>query len=236
MMIGEITVKLIVGFLGLWVMTRWLGKKEISQLTPFDFISSIMLSELVGNTIYDEEASVVKLLYALLLWALLSYLFEKVTQHFRRLRKVMDGRPGVLIRGGKADLKEMRRNSVDFDQLRMLLRQQNIFYIGEVEYALFEANGTLSVMKKSESETVTRGDLKLPEQPPALSYNLIEDGEIIEENLKLIGKNKAWLMNELQEKGYADLKNIAYAEWQKSEGLYILEHKEDSGWEPKEDL
>ncbi|GGA31292.1 DUF421 domain-containing protein [Paenibacillus physcomitrellae] len=236
MMLGEITLKLVIGFVGLWVMTRWLGKKEISQLTPFDFISSIMLSELVGNTIYDEETGIMKLLYSLLFWALLSFLFEKITQHFRKWRKVMDGRPGILIRHGKVDLKEMRRNSVDFDQLRMLLRQQNVFYIGDVDYAIFEASGTLSVMKKSASETVTRSDLHLPDKPGELSYNLIEDGEIVEENLELIGHGREWLMKKLEEQGYTDLGEIAYAEWQQSGGLYVLEHKEGSLKRPEGDI
>jgi uncharacterized membrane protein YcaP (DUF421 family) len=161
-----------------------------------------------------------------------------VSQHFRKWRKVMDGRPAILIRHGKVDLEEMRRNSVDFDQLRMLLRQQNVFYIGEVDYAIFEANGTLSLMKKSAHETVSRGDLGLKERDGQgeLSYNLIEDGEIVEENLKLLGQSKNWLLQLLQEQGYDDLRHIAYAEWQKNEGLYILEHKDGSLKLPEGDV
>ena len=77
-----ITVKLVTAFFGLWLMTKLLGKKEISQLTPFDFISSLMLSELVGNTIYDRGVHFMMLIYALVLWMVLSLALEKIVQIF----------------------------------------------------------------------------------------------------------------------------------------------------------
>lgn len=223
--LGEITVKLLIGFFGLWLMTRLLGKKEISQLTPFDFVSSLMLSEMVGNTVYDKETSVAKLLYALLLWGLLSFLFEKLTRRFRGLRRVMEGKPAILIRHGKVDLKQMRRNSLDFDQLRMLLRQHDIFYIGDVDYAIFEANGTLSVLKKPEN---TEQEEEISPQHGELSYNVIEDGEVIPEHLRQAGKDREWLMRELQRKGYQGPEEIAYAEWKQTGGLYVLEYKQQA--------
>lgn len=82
----QIAFKLIVGFVGLWLLTRFLGKKEISQLTPFDFVSSLMLSELVGNTVYQEDVKFSHLLFSLFLWGVLSYLFEKMTQYAKRTR------------------------------------------------------------------------------------------------------------------------------------------------------
>lgn len=227
--LGEITVKLLIGFTGLWLMTRWLGKKEISQLTPFDFVSSLMLSELVGNTVYAKEVNVLQLLFALLLWAVLSYIFEKLTRNFRALRQIMDGKPAILIRRGEVDLKEMRRNSLDFDQLRMLLRQHGIFYIGDVDYAIFEANGTLSVLKKPEAnEGEEKESASLHKEDSELSYNLIEDGRLIRSHLKRIGKDEQWMMQELQRRGYGDMDSIAYAEWQRGRGLFVLEHKERS--------
>lgn len=88
---GSIFIKLIAGFIGLWVMTRLLGKKEISALTPFDFISAVILGDLVGETIYEEKHSVLMLLFTLAVWTVLSILFEKVTQHIRKLRKPLKG-------------------------------------------------------------------------------------------------------------------------------------------------
>ncbi|MBP2001613.1 uncharacterized membrane protein YcaP (DUF421 family) [Paenibacillus shirakamiensis] len=223
-----ITLKLLIGFVGLWAMTRFLGKKEISQLTPFDFVSSLMLSELVGNTVYQEDVKFSHLLYSLVLWALLSYILEKITQYFKRSRAFLDGKASILIRHGEVDLKEMRKNSLDFDQLRMLLRQSDVFFMNEVAYAIFEANGTLSVMKRSDFDNVSRADLNLPQKDAYFAYSLVEDGKIDPEGLKWLGKDEAWLRERLSESGYTDLKDVAYAEWKEDEGLYVLEHRKKS--------
>ncbi len=89
-----ITVKLVTAFFGLWLMTKLLGKKEISQLTPFDFISSLMLSELVGNTIYDREVHFMMLIYALVLWMVLSLALEKLCES-PWLSVPLSGRPNL---------------------------------------------------------------------------------------------------------------------------------------------
>ncbi|GIP28262.1 DUF421 domain-containing protein [Paenibacillus sp. J23TS9] len=224
---GMISVKLIIGFLGLWVMTRVLGKKEISQLTPFDFISSLMLSELVGNTVYQEDVHIGQLLFSLAIWFILSYVFEKVTQYARKTRGPLEGSPSILIRNGEVDIREMKRNRLDFEQLLMMLRQKDIFSVREVSYAIFETNGSLSVMKNTAYETVQKSDLKLSDDEPGLTYNLLEEGRINEESLKSLGKNKIWLMEQLRQKGYSEPENIAYAEWQEGRGLFVLEHKHE---------
>ncbi|WP_136607984.1 YetF domain-containing protein [Paenibacillus dokdonensis] len=225
--LGMISVKLIIGFLGLWVMTRVLGKKEISQLTPFDFISSLMLSELVGNTVYQEDVHIGQLLFSLAIWFILSYVFEKVTQYARKTRGPLEGSPSILIRNGEVDIREMKRNRLDFEQLLMMLRQKDIFSVREVSYAIFETNGSLSVMKNTEYETVQKSDLKLTDDEPGLTYNLLEEGRINEEALKSLGENKIWLMEQLRQNGHTELENIAYVEWQEGRGLFVLEHKHE---------
>ncbi|MEC0240927.1 DUF421 domain-containing protein [Paenibacillus dokdonensis] len=225
--LGMISAKLIIGFLGLWVMTRVLGKKEISQLTPFDFISSLMLSELVGNTVYQEDVHIGQLLFSLAIWFILSYVFEKVTQYARKTRGPLEGSPSILIRNGEVDIREMKRNRLDFEQLLMMLRQKDIFSVREVSYAIFETNGSLSVMKNTEYETVQKSDLKLSDDEPGLTYNLLEEGRINEEALKSLGKNKIWLMEQLRQNGHTELENIAYVEWQEGRGLFVLEHKHE---------
>ncbi|USB33721.1 DUF421 domain-containing protein [Paenibacillus sp. YPG26] len=232
----QITFKLLIGFAGLWTMTRLLGKKEISQLTPFDFISSLMLSELVGNTVYQEDVKFSHLIYALLLWTVLSFVFEKITQYFKRTRGFLDGKASILIRHGEVDLKELRKNSLDFDQLRMLLRQHDVFFMREVAYAIFEANGTLSIMKRSEYEPVTRSDLNLPDKEAYFSYQLVEDGKPDEESLKLLGKDESWLMAELRKCGHEKLSEVAYAEWTQDKGMYVLEHRSKSFKLPEDEV
>ncbi|NGM85102.1 DUF421 domain-containing protein [Paenibacillus sp. 7124] len=218
-----ITIKLVTGFIGLWIMTRLLGKKEISQLTPFDFVSSLMLSEIVGNTIYQEDARYFQLVYGLVLWGGLSYFFEKVTQHAKRMRAPLEGSTSVLICNGKIDMNEMKRNRLDFGQLRMMLRQKDIFALEEVAYAIFENNGSLSVIKKPDYEMPERKDLGMPHVEASFVYSLVEAGDILEDNLKKIGKDRVWLEKGLRDEGYGDVEALAFVEWSKDKGFFVME-------------
>lgn len=206
-------IKLVIGFLGLWLLTRLLGKKEISNLTPFDFVSSILLSDMLGETLYAEDIRYSELILAFTVWFILSYIFEKITQYAKKLRGPLEGTPSIIIKNGVVDMKEMRKNKVDFSQLLMMLRQKDIFTMREVAYAIFETNGSLSVLKKSEYDNVERADLKLSVEQNQLSYCLVENGTIDDHNLSQIGKDKSWLFVKLKEQGCDDLNDLAYVEW-----------------------
>lgn len=221
---GLITLKLATGFIGLWVLTRVLGKKEISQLTPFDFVSSLVLSEIVGNTIYQKEVHYMQLIFALFVWGALSYLFEKITQHAKRLRTPLEGSSSILICDGRIDMKEMKRNRIDFGQLRMMLRQKDIFAMEEVAYAIFEKNGSLSVMKKPEYEVPAKGELGMEPEESSFVYALVEEGDVLEDTLKKLHKDRTWLEDGLRKEGYPDVESLYYVEWSKAEGFFVLEH------------
>lgn len=216
-----ITVKLITGFFGLWFMTKLLGKKEISQLTPFDFVSSLMLSELVGNTVYDRDAHYSMLLYALALWMALSLALEKAIQLMPWLSVPLNGRPDIVIRNGVIDVKAMKRNRLDMHQVGMLLREQGVFTVKEVAFAVFEPNGSLSVMKKPGQEPPTRAELQMKEPVAGLSRILIEQGQMQRGELIHIGRNEEWLLSQLEKQGIDRIQAVYYAEWSEEEGLHI---------------
>lgn len=216
-----ISLKLITGFFGLWFMTKLLGKKEISQLTPFDFVSSLMLSELVGNTIYDREIHFVKLVYALVLWTALSLALEKVVQLFPRLSVPLSGRPDIIIRGGKIDIKSMKRNRMDMHQVCMLLREQGVFTVREVAFAVLEPNGSLSVMKNPSEEPPTRAELHMKEPTAGLPHILIEQGTLQRDSLREIGRSEEWLLTQLGKQGIDHVKTVYYAEWSEEDGLHV---------------
>lgn len=216
-------VKLVTGFVGLWAMTRLLGKKEISALTPFDFISAVILGDLVGETIYEDKHNWLMLVFTLAVWTGLSILFEKLTQHYKRLRQPLEGEPEILIRDGQIDLSKLRKNNLDFDQLRMMLRSKDIFSMNEVAYAIYETNGSLSVMKKPPYEAATRADLELKEERQVkLPVPLVEEGTVQRESLRRLRKDESWLRETLQERGFPDVRLIAYAEYDEEGELRII--------------
>ncbi|MCR8631581.1 DUF421 domain-containing protein [Paenibacillus radicis (ex Xue et al. 2023)] len=215
-----ITVKLATAMVGLWLITKLLGKKEISQLTAFDFVSSLMLSEIVGNTLYDKDVHLTQLLYALALWTALSLGLEKLVQFIPGLSRHLNGTADLIIVNGQIDFAAMKRNNLDFDQLHTLLREQNIFSVREVGFAVFETNGNLSVKKKTSLESVTRQDLQLPEEPLSLSLVLVENGRVQKKRLEHTGHSMKWLLKALKEQGAARIEDVLYAEWDESKGMF----------------
>ncbi|NHN28901.1 DUF421 domain-containing protein [Paenibacillus sp. S3N08] len=213
---------------GLWLITRILGKKEISQLTAFDFVSSLMLSEIVGNTLYDKDISLMELLYALVLWTLMAIFLEKLVQFIPGMSKYLNGRAEIIISHGKIDFRAMKRNNLDFDQLHTLLREQNIFTVREVAFAVFETNGSISVMKNSSEESVTRKDLGLHDKPLSLPMVIVENGRVQRDRLARLGRDEQWLVGELKKQGINRIQDILYMEWSENDGMYIQTKNEQS--------
>lgn len=217
----KIAIELLLGFTLLFMVTKILGKTQINQITPFEFISALVLGELVGNAIYDKEVGVTQIIFALIIWGLLLFIIEVIEIKVLKWRGVIEGNPSIVIRKGLMDRKEMGKNKMSINQLQSLLRQKNVFSLREVYFAIIEPDGTVSVIKKQDYTSVTKKDLKLPSQDVHLPVNLIIDGSVLEDNLKNNGFNQTWLQNELKSRGYNDPKEIFFAEWLEADGLHL---------------
>lgn len=137
------------GFVALFILTKILGKTQMSQLTPFDFVAAIVLGELVGNALFDENVGVTEIGFLVIVWGTLLYLVEITTQKFKGTRFLLEGKPSLVIHKGNIIYEELKKNKIDMDELNHLLRLKDIFTIREVEYAIMETNGEISVLKKS---------------------------------------------------------------------------------------
>jgi uncharacterized membrane protein YcaP (DUF421 family) len=220
--VGQLTVELIVGFSALFILTKILGKTQISQITPFDFISSIFLGELVGNAMYDNETSIFWILYAILIWGTLVYGVEIITQKVNRSRKLLEGAPSIVIRKGLIDREQLKKNKLDINQLQNLVRQKGYFGLKEVEYAILETNGTLSILPKYQYGSPNRQDLKMRSaHQPELPVTLIIDGKLNADNLSTAGLSQKDLMEQLQAKGYHSFSEVVYAEMSEGELLIM---------------
>ncbi|MFZ5969567.1 MAG: DUF421 domain-containing protein [Bacillota bacterium] len=222
----HISIKLIVGFATLLVITNVMGKIHMNQTTLFHFISAITLGELVGNVIYDREIGVQNIIYAILFWGLLIYTTEKITLEFRKTRGFLEGTPSIVIRQGIIDYNQLKKNKMDLNELLGLLRGKDVFCIKQVDYAILETNGTLSVLKKYKYDTPTNIDLKLEEKPVFLPTSLVLDGIMLLDNIKSLGFDQSWLEKQIHKKGIERIEDIFYAEWQQDEGIYIVSYKD----------
>ncbi|WP_414635124.1 DUF421 domain-containing protein [Bacillus sp. NTK071] len=214
-------MELLVGFLALLILTKALGKTQITQITPFDFISSLVLGELVGNAIYDKHVNIYSILYAVFLWGVLIYFVEWLTQKFRGTRSILEGSPSIIIHDGKIIREQLKKNKLDINQLQNLLRQKDVFSMREVEFAILETNGSISILKKSDYQEATKQDFNLKATRGYLSVSIISDGKVDYGNLKEAGLNEAWLYKTLKEHHIDHPEEVLLLEWKQDEGVYI---------------
>jgi len=210
------------GFTALFILTKILGKTQISQLTAFDFIAALVLGELVGNALFDEKAGVLEIGYIILLWGTLLFIVEMLTQKYSRTRYFLEGKPSMIIHKGEIIYEEMRKNKIDVGELQHLLRMKDIFTIQEVEYAILESNGDLSVMKKGLFQTPNKKDLNVLPEEPEIAMTLISDGVIYYDNLAEIDKDEQWLIKEIKKQDYQSVDEVFYSEYLSNRELFIL--------------
>jgi uncharacterized membrane protein YcaP (DUF421 family) len=214
----QIFIELVIGYIALFIMAKILGRTQITQITPFDFISAVVLGELVGNALFDKAVGIFHILFAIIVWGSLTFFTEILTQKFKGLRKTLEGNPSIVIRNGKIDYNELKKNHLDLNQLQLLLRSKDIFSIRECEFALLETDGTLSVLRKANYENPTIQDLKLIEKPVHLPVSLILDGEVVRDNLRLVELDEDKLLQAMKPFGIKKINEVLYAEWREGDG------------------
>lgn len=213
------------GFAALLILTKILGKTQISQITAFDFISALVLGEMVGNALFDKQAGIPEILVVIVVWGLLMFCAEAITQKFNKSRSFLEGRPAIVVHKGELIREAMKKNKLDVNQLQHLLRQKNAFSLQEVEYGILETDGTLSVLKKSDYQMPTRKDAKLRPAAVNLPFTLIIDGQVIKDNLEELGKTEDWLQTELKKQKYNSVEDVFYAEWTPDQKLLVQDGK-----------
>ena len=224
----------IFGITALFILTRFVGKTEIAELTPFDFIAAIVLGELVGNALFDKEAGIVDIGFVILIWGLIIYIIEMITQKFKGSRFLLEGKPSLIIHKGDLVYEEMRKNRMDINEILQLLRMKDVFALQEVEYAVLETNGELSVLKKAAYQTPNKKDLNVAPTEPQIAMPLITDGEIIKDNLAEANLTEEWLLDELTRQDF-NLDQVFYAEWLEGKKMFVLPYKKikQKDWEKK---
>lgn len=191
-----------------------MGKREIGELSVVDFVISIMLAELAVISIENENAPIAKQIIPMLVLMCIQITLAFVSLKNEKLRKFIDGSPSILIRRGKIDEKEMRKQRYNFDDLMMQLRQKNIKYLSDVEFAILEPSGDLSVIEKETGPDAKR-------HPHYLPLPLILDGKIKQDHLTQLGKTEFWLRQELRKLGYRDITKISFCSLDRNDRLYV---------------
>lgn len=197
----------------LLLIFRVMGKREIGELSILDLVVFIMIAEMAVVAIENPNEPIMHSLLPMLLLMIIQIGFAILSLKSKKFRDIVEGKPIIIINRGKIDEKEMRRQRYNFDDLLLQLRDKDIRNIADVEFAILEPSGKLSVFEKKSKKT---GDITIP---------LIMDGSIQEVNLGRINKTNLWLRQQLRKKGYKDLKNISFCSYQN--GSFYIDLKDE---------
>jgi uncharacterized membrane protein YcaP (DUF421 family) len=188
-----------------------MGKREIGELSIIDIVVYIMIAELAVVAIEKPQTPMIHSILPMIILMIIQLGLAFLSLRNKKLRDLIEGQPAIIINKGKINEKVMKQQRYNFDDLLLQLREKNIRNIDDVEFAILETSGKLSVFKKDKDE----GGITTP---------LIIDGEIQEKNLEQLNKNIFWLRQQLREQGYKDIKNISFCSFQN--GKFFVDDKD----------
>lgn len=194
------------------ILYRFMGKREVGQLGIVDLIVSILIAELAAMSIDKRMESIFLSIIPIVALVIIQIGVSYISLKFGKVRNVLDGNPSVIINRGVVNFKEMVKQRYNLDDLMIQLREKQIRSLEEVDYAILESSGKLSVFKKDGNSF---GDFPLP---------LILDGEIEQDTLKQINKSEKWLYKLLKDEG-VKLDDVFYG-FYKDKGLYLIKHSD----------
>ena len=210
------------------ILTRLMGRKLLSQMTYFDFVTAITIGT-IGATFITVEVQGFIILLSPVILSLLVILTGYITLKSVPARKILEGEPLVLIQNGKILENNLKNVRYNIDDLMMLLREKKVFNMDEVEFAILEPNGKLSVQKKSQYLPVSAKDLNISTKYKGISSEMIRDGEIVHQNIEQNNLSYEWLYNQLQNNDIENIDDVFLATLS-TEGTLYVDLKKD---EPK---
>ncbi|MDS9471174.1 DUF421 domain-containing protein [Sporosarcina pasteurii] len=216
-----ILIRSIGAFLILLLMARIMGKKQLSQLTFFDYCVGITIGSIAATMSVDQNVKISNGFVSLIIWGLFPLVLAYLGMKNRKFLHLTDGRPAIIIKNGQVLEESMKKNQLAIDELMMLLREKSVFKVDDVEMAILETNGELSILLKTEQQPVTPKLLRLKVEPEKAPTLLIADGTVLEQNLAMLGYSSKWLLSEIKKQGASQIKDVFLAQVDSNGNLYV---------------
>jgi len=224
----EMILRTTFAFIVLLILARFMGKKQISQLTFFHYVTGITIGSIAADIAGESRTPFLNGIISMIWWAALTILMSYIAFKSKKARILLDDQPTIVVYEGKIVEASLKKLRLHLNDLSMMLREQSIFSIKDVHYAILETNGELSVLKKVEQEAATKKDVNAPTQTPKyLPTEVIAEGKISKRNLTELNLTEEWLHEQLKKKGIGNVKNVFYAEVQTDGSLHIDMKTED---------
>ncbi len=220
----DVFIRAFLSLTTLFFITKMLGKKQVSQLSLFDYVIGISIGNFAAEMTINLDSHYLNGILAVGVFGLVAYAISYFTMKSISLRRFFMGSPTIIIQDGKILEEGLKEVKLDINDLLAECRVNGYFDISEIEYAIMEVNGKLSILSKFEYDNVINMDMKIPAKKVGLCANVIIDGEIMNDNLKLISKDKKWLMREINKIGYKQLSDILLATVDVNNKVIVYEH------------
>lgn len=194
----DISIRSSTMLISLFLLTKWLGKKQLSQLSFFEYVVGISIGSIAAEISTGLEKNFFHGMVSLVIWALIPYVMSVIVLRSKRIRDFVEGSSTVFIKEGKILEENLKKERYTTDELLELLRRKNVFQVADVEFAILESSGSLNVLLKKEKQPITPQDIQLTVVPEKESQTVIMDGNILDDPLSASGYNRGWLHMELE--------------------------------------
>lgn len=216
-----ILIRSITAFLLLFLMTRIMGKKQISQLTFFDYCVGITIGSIAATMSVDQNVKALNGLMSLFVWGLFPVTLAYLGMKSNTFSKLTDGKAITLIEKGQILEKNMKKSLMNTNELMLLLREKGVFKVSDIEMAVLETNGELSVLLKTDKQPVNANMLGIQVQQEFGPSLLIMDGKLMNKSLESLGYKEEWLLNEIQKHGANKISDVFLAQVDAKGQLYV---------------
>lgn len=214
-------IKSIVSITVLFFTTKPIRKKHLAQLTFFDYLVGIAIGSIAGSFSVEKGAYYTRGLTALIIWGLFAFAVAYISMKSMKARHFFDGTPTILIQNGRVLDENLKKEKININDLLEELRIKGVFSPADVEFAILETNGEVSVQMKSQRRPLTPDDMHIPTRYQGLTANLIIDGNVMQENLQLVNRDEKWLKDELSKRNITSEKDVLLAALDTEGRIYI---------------
>lgn len=191
-------IRAIILYIVVLVIMRLMGKREIGQLQPFELAIAIMIADLAAVPMSELGIPLTNGIIPILALLVMYMFISALNMKSINFRKIISGQPSLLIYRGRIDEKVLKRERITINELQERLRGEDVFNLSDVEYAILETNGQVTVIQKPEKRNLMPEDLNITPEYEGIPYDLVVDGKIMSDNLKAIGRDEIWLEKQLK--------------------------------------
>lgn len=207
----SVAIRSIYSLITLFFVTKLIGKKQVSELSLFDYVIGISIGNFTAEMTMDLERHYINGMIAIIMFGLIAYIVSIITMKSMLFRRIIIGVPTIIIQNGKIIEKNLKSVKLDINELLEQCRGNGYFNLNEIEYAIMETNGKISIMPVSKYKPLTPQDMNIKVKREGLCSNIVIDGHLMKNNIENMNKTIEWVKKELKVKGYKDINKILLA-------------------------